>query len=50
MSIRTYTELMKLKTFKERFEYLKLSGVVGQDTFGYDRYLNPKLGKELETK
>ena len=50
MSIRTYTELMKLKTFKERFEYLKLSGVVGQDTFGYDRYLNQQFYKSKAWK
>lgn len=38
--IRTYTELLKLKTFEERFRYLKLDGIVGQETFGFDRYLN----------
>ena len=37
--LRTYTELSKLKTFKERFEYLKLDGKVGEETFGFDRYL-----------
>lgn len=31
---------MQLRTFEERFEYLKLGGVVGRSTFGYDRYLN----------
>lgn len=40
MKIRTYSELIALPTFKERFEYLRLNGVVGQETFGYDRYLN----------
>lgn len=40
MIIRTYSELIKLKTFEERFEYLKLNGRVGKDTFGFDRYLN----------
>lgn len=35
-----YTELAKLKTFDDRFRYLKLNGAVGQDTFGFDRYLN----------
>ena len=39
-TIRTYSELIKLKTFEERFEYLKLDGKVGEDTCGYDRYLN----------
>lgn len=38
--MRTYTELSKLKTFKERFNYLKLDGRIGEDTFGFDRYLN----------
>lgn len=40
MSIRTYSELSKLQTFEERFDYLKLNGVVGHETFGFDRYLN----------
>lgn len=40
MMNRTYTELSKLPTFKERFEYLRLDGAVGEATFGYDRYLN----------
>lgn len=40
MSIRTYSELSKLKTFEERFEYLRLNGRVGEETFGFDRYLN----------
>ena len=35
-----YSELKALKTFQERFEYLKLKGIVGEDTFGFDRYLN----------
>ena len=39
-SIRTYTELSKLRTFEERFRYLKLDGMVGKETFGFDRYLN----------
>lgn len=37
---RSYSELKKLKTFDERYEYLKLDGVVGESTFGFDRYLN----------
>lgn len=39
-SIKTYSELIKLPTFEERFRYLKLDGVVGEETFGFDRYLN----------
>lgn len=40
MSIRTYSELITLPTFEERFEYLRLDGTVGESTFGFDRYLN----------
>lgn len=40
MKIRTYSELAKLQTFDERFQYLKLNGQVCKDTFGFDRYLN----------
>lgn len=40
MKIRRYSELKQLKTFEERYEYLKLSGTVGYETFGFDRYLN----------
>lgn len=36
----TYTELMKLDTFEDRFAYLKLNGKVGSDTFGFERFLN----------
>lgn len=38
--IKTYSELITLPTFVERFEYLRLDGRVGEDTFGFDRYLN----------
>ena len=38
--MRTYSELCKLKTFEERFRYLKLGGHIGVETFGFDRYLN----------
>ena len=40
MKIRSYSELSQLKTFEERYQYLRLNGQVGADTFGYDRYLN----------
>ena len=43
--MRTYSELSKLRTFAERFEYLKLTGKVGKETFGYDRWLNQALYK-----
>lgn len=38
--IRRYSDLILLPTFEERFEYLKLDGRVGEETFGFDRYLN----------
>lgn len=40
MRKRCYSELMQLKSFEDRYEYLKLSGEVGNPTFGYDRYFN----------
>lgn len=40
---RTYSEVIKLKSFIERYEYLRLSNVVGEMTFGFDRYLNQML-------
>lgn len=43
MSIKTYSELIALPTFEERYRYLKLSGKVGADTFGHDRYLNQMM-------
>jgi len=48
--IKTYSELNKLKTFKERYEYLKLNGSIGEDTFGFDRYLNQIFYKTKEWK
>lgn len=40
MSIRTYSELITLPTFEERYKYARLGGRVGESTFGYERYLN----------
>ena len=48
MKIRTYSELIKLPTFKERFRYLKLNGKVAEETFGFDRYLNQQFYKSNE--
>lgn len=48
--IRTYSELIQLKTFEERFEYLKLDGIVGRETFGFDRYLNQMFYTSIEWK
>lgn len=42
-SIRTYSELITLPTFEERYEYLRLDGVVCEETFGFDRYLNQEF-------
>lgn len=48
--IRKYSSLIKLRTLKERFEYLRLDGKVGVDTFGFDRYLNQRLYGSLKWK
>ena len=50
MTVRTYSELITLPTFEERFEYLKLNGKVGNDTFGFDRYLNQVFYRSREWK
>lgn len=49
-SIRTYSELIALPTFLDRFNYLKLGGLVGKETFGFDRYLNQTLYRSTEWK
>ena len=46
--IRTYRELIALPTFEERFRYLKLNGSVGEDTFGFDRYINQQFYNSQE--
>lgn len=48
MIIRTYSELITLPTFEERFQYLKLGGRVGEETFGFDRYLNQQFYRSNE--
>lgn len=50
MKIRTYSELIQYATFEERFEYLKLNGIVGRQTFGFDRYLNQNFYESKEWK
>lgn len=45
MSIKTYSELMQLPTFRERYRYLRLGGRVGEETFGFDRYINQMFYK-----
>lgn len=46
--MRTYSELILLPTFEERFDYLKIEGSVGVETFGFDRYLNQVLYRSKE--
>lgn len=41
--MKSYDELVTLKTFEERFNYLKCHGKIGDETFGYDRWINQKL-------
>lgn len=50
MILRTYSELSKLKNFEDRFQYLRLDGIVGEETFGFDRYLNQILYQSDEWK
>jgi len=50
MIVRSYRELRRLQTFEERFEYLKLGGLVGQETFGFERYLNQVFYRSREWK
>lgn len=50
MKRRTYKELRQLKTFEERYEYLRLSDRVGRETFGFDRYFNQKFYRSVEWK
>ena len=47
---RCYTELIQIPTFEERYEYLRIGGSVGEDTFGFDRYLNQKFYQSPEWK
>lgn len=49
-NIKTYSELITLPTFEERYRYLRLQGTVGKDTFGFDRYLNQKFYRSAEWK
>lgn len=47
---RSYTELSKMKTIQERYEYLKLNGKIGSETFGFDRFFNQKFYRSKEWK
>lgn len=46
--MKTYSELITIPTFKERYEYLKLDGMVGVETFGFNRYLNQSFYRSKE--
>ena len=50
MIIRTYSDLIQLPTFEERFRYLQLNSSVGKETFGFDRYLNQNFYRSVEWK
>ena len=50
MSIKTYSELITFPTFEERYAYLRIGGTVGEDTFGFHRYLNQKFYSTTEWK
>lgn len=50
MEIRRYSEIRRLGSYEERFEYLKLHGAVGRATFGFDRYINQKFYTSYEWK
>lgn len=47
-NIRTYSELITLPTFKDRYLYLRIGGIVGEETFGFDRYINQIFYKSKE--
>lgn len=47
-SIKTYSELVRLSSFEDRFRYLKLRGKIGEDIFGFDRYFNQKFYRSYE--
>lgn len=49
-TMKTYTELSKLNDFQDRFEYLRLHGSVGRETFGFDRWINQNFYKSREWK
>ena len=49
-NIKTYSELITISTFEERFKYLQLNGAVGKETFGFDRYINQNFYRSQEWK
>lgn len=49
-TIKTYSELITIPTFEERYRYLRLDGSVGEQTFGFDRYINQVFYQSYEWK
>lgn len=49
-TIKTYSELITIPTFEERYKYLQLNGNVGEETYGFDRYINQNFYKSKEWK
>ena len=49
-TIKTYSELIKYSTFEDRFNYLSLKGRVGEETYGFDRWINQKFYRSREWK
>lgn len=47
---RTYTDLRRMRTLEERFEYLQLGGTIGVETFGFDRWINQQFYRSTEWK
>lgn len=50
MTTRSYSELRRLQSFEDRYRYLRISGYVGEQTFGFDRYLNQRFYTSREWK
>lgn len=48
--IRTYSELSRIETFYDRYQYLKLQGIVGENTFGFDRWINQEFYRSHQWK
>jgi hypothetical protein len=48
MRIKTYSELISFDSFEERFRYLKVRGILGAETFGFDRWINQRFYKSYE--
>lgn len=48
--MKTYSDLIQIHGYRDRIKYLQLNGLVGEDTFGFDRYLNQRFYKSKEWK